>query len=74
MLNERQAACGTPAGPPESAEVRAHAAVAQDERIIAELPSIDAPYTWGRPKVYLNTHDLARLLILRSKSRAKDRS
>jgi hypothetical protein len=67
MLNEKETACGTPAGPPESQEVLAYAAVARDDRIIAELPSIDAPYTWGRPKVYLNTRDLARLLILRSK-------
>lgn len=26
-----------------------------------------APCTWGRPKVYLNTHELVRLLLLRSR-------
>jgi len=31
------------------------------------LPSIDADYHFGRPKVYLAPHELARLAILRSK-------
>jgi len=31
------------------------------------LPSVDADYSFGRPKTYLATHELARLTILRSK-------
>jgi hypothetical protein len=34
---------------------------------IISLPSIDADYIFGRPKVYLAPKDLARLTILRSK-------
>jgi hypothetical protein len=31
------------------------------------LPSLDAEYRFGRPKVYLAPHELARLTIVRSK-------
>jgi hypothetical protein len=31
------------------------------------LPSSDADYRFGRPKLYLAPHELARLTILRSK-------
>ena len=31
------------------------------------LPSVDAEYRFGRPKVYLAQHELARLTILRGK-------
>ncbi|MBV9134096.1 MAG: hypothetical protein JO020_18210 [Chloroflexi bacterium] len=34
---------------------------------IIELPSIDSEYSFGRPKLYLAAHELARLTILRSK-------
>jgi hypothetical protein len=34
---------------------------------LSSLPSIDAEYRFGRPKVYLASHELARLTILRSK-------
>jgi hypothetical protein len=34
---------------------------------LSSLPSIDADYRFGRPKVYLAPHELARLTILRSK-------
>jgi hypothetical protein len=33
---------------------------------LSSLPSIDADYRFGRPKVYLAPHELARLTILRS--------
>jgi hypothetical protein len=31
------------------------------------LPSVDAEYRFDRPKVYLTSHELARLTIVRSK-------
>jgi hypothetical protein len=31
------------------------------------LPSLDAEYRYGEPKMYLAPHELARLTILRSK-------
>jgi hypothetical protein len=31
------------------------------------LPSVDAEYRFGRPKVYLTLHELARLIIVRSR-------
>jgi hypothetical protein len=34
---------------------------------IRSLPSIDAEYRFGRPKVYLAPQELARLTILRSR-------
>ena len=34
---------------------------------ISSLPSIDAEYRFGRPRVYLAPQELARLTILRSK-------
>jgi hypothetical protein len=34
---------------------------------ITSLPSIDAEYRFGRPKLYLAPQELARLTILRSK-------
>ena len=34
---------------------------------IISLPSIDSEYSFGRPKLYLAPHELARLTILRSK-------
>ena len=34
---------------------------------IISLPSIDADYSFGRPKLYLTQKELARLTILRSK-------
>ena len=34
---------------------------------IISLPSIDAVYSFGRPKLYLAPKELARLTILRSK-------
>lgn len=34
---------------------------------ITSLPSIDAEYSFGRPKLYLAPKELARLTILRSK-------
>jgi hypothetical protein len=34
---------------------------------INSLPSLDAEYCFGRPKLYLAPHELARLTILRSK-------
>ena len=36
-------------------------------RSINLLPSLDAEYRFGRPKLYLASHELARLTILRSK-------
>ena len=33
----------------------------------SSLPSIDAEYRFGRPKLYLAPHELARLTILRSR-------
>jgi hypothetical protein len=33
----------------------------------SQLTNIDAEYRFGRPKVYLAAHELARLMILRSK-------
>jgi hypothetical protein len=34
---------------------------------LSALPSLDADYRFGRPKVYLAPHELARLTILRSR-------
>jgi hypothetical protein len=34
---------------------------------LSTLPSIDADYRFGRPKVYLTPHELARLIIVRSR-------
>jgi hypothetical protein len=34
---------------------------------ISSLPSIDAEYRFGRPKLYLTPHELARLTLLRSR-------
>lgn len=34
---------------------------------LSSLPSVDAEYRFGRPKVYLAPHELARLTILRGK-------
>ena len=34
---------------------------------LSSLPSLDAEYRFGRPKLYLAPHELARLTILRSK-------
>ena len=34
---------------------------------LSSLPSVDADYSFGRPKTYLAPHELARLTILRSK-------
>jgi hypothetical protein len=34
---------------------------------LASLPSVDAEYRFGRPKVYLTAHELARLTLVRSK-------
>jgi hypothetical protein len=34
---------------------------------LSSLSSIDAEYRFGRPRVYLAPHELARLTILRSK-------
>jgi len=34
---------------------------------ISSLPSIDAEYRFGHPKLYLAPHEVARLTILRSK-------
>jgi hypothetical protein len=31
------------------------------------LPSADAEYRFGKPKMYLSTHELARLTLLRSR-------
>jgi len=36
-------------------------------RYINSLPSLDAEYRFGRPKLYVAPHELARLTILRSK-------
>jgi hypothetical protein len=36
-------------------------------RYINSLPSLDVEYRFGRPKLYLAPHELARLTILRSK-------
>ena len=36
-------------------------------RYINSLPSLDAEYRFGGPKLYLAPHELARLTILRSK-------
>lgn len=38
-----------------------------DFQHITSLPSMDADYRFGRPKLYLAPHELARLTILRSK-------
>lgn len=38
-----------------------------DIQQIKHLPSIDADYRFGQPKLYLAPHELARLTILRSK-------
>ncbi len=34
---------------------------------LSSRPSIDVEYRFGRPKLYLAPHELARLTILRSK-------
>ena len=34
---------------------------------LSSLPSIDLEYRFGRPKVYLTPHELARLTIVRSR-------
>jgi hypothetical protein len=34
---------------------------------LSSRPSIDTEYRFGRPKLYLAPHELARLTILRSK-------
>jgi hypothetical protein len=34
---------------------------------LRSLPSVDAEYSFGRPKVYLAPQELARLTIVRSK-------
>jgi hypothetical protein len=34
---------------------------------ISSLPSIDAEYRFGHPKLYLAPHEVARLTLLRSK-------
>jgi hypothetical protein len=34
---------------------------------LQSLPSLDAEYRFGRPKVYLTPHELARLTIVRSR-------
>ncbi len=34
---------------------------------LSSLPSVDAEYHFGRPKVYLTPHELARLTIVRSR-------
>jgi hypothetical protein len=34
---------------------------------LRSLPSLDAEYRFGRPKVYLAPHELARLTLLRSR-------
>jgi hypothetical protein len=34
---------------------------------LMSMPSADAEYRFGRPKVYLTPHELARLTIIRSK-------
>jgi hypothetical protein len=36
-------------------------------RRVRALPSVDAEYRFGRPKLYLAAHELARLTILRSR-------
>ena len=36
-------------------------------RHIKSLPSLDAEYRFGEPRLYLAPHELARLTILRSK-------
>jgi hypothetical protein len=38
-----------------------------DIQAIVTLPSLDADYHFGEPKLYLSAHELARLTILRSK-------
>jgi len=34
---------------------------------LSSLPSLDADYAFGRPKVYLTPHEVARLTIVRSR-------
>ena len=34
---------------------------------LSSLPSLDAEYAFGRPKVYLSPHQVARLTIVRSR-------
>ena len=36
-------------------------------QLSSSLPSLDAEYRFGRPKLYLAPHELARLTILRSR-------
>ena len=41
--------------------------MSNESQNIISLPSIDADYRFGRPKLYLAPHELARLTLLRSK-------
>lgn len=41
--------------------------MSNDVQHIKCLPSIDAEYRFGRPKLYLAPHELARLTLLRSR-------
>ena len=41
--------------------------MSNESQHVRSLPSIDAEYRFGRPKLYLAPHELARLTILRSK-------
>jgi hypothetical protein len=34
---------------------------------VADLPSVDAEYCFGKPKTYLTARELARLMLLRSR-------
>jgi hypothetical protein len=38
-----------------------------DLQRLSALGSVDAEYRFGRPKVYLTPHELARLTLLRSR-------
>jgi hypothetical protein len=38
-----------------------------DRDHLKSLPSVDAEFCFGRPKIYLTPHELARLTIVRSK-------
>jgi len=38
-----------------------------DPQQLSSQPSFDAEYRFGRPNVYLTPHELARLMIVRSK-------
>jgi hypothetical protein len=41
--------------------------MSNESQNIISLPSVDAEYRFGRPKLYLAPHELARLTLLRSK-------